>query len=145
MIYVCHVYTFRIFYGYGHFRLGGNQFYWLKTIQLSDDQFNSAIHLVISNIESVVSVEEQSQNFLLRQELLEYLIQSLNEITSVTMPTATKPVVHVVCPHCADSEMIEPHLPLHDIIPDGPLVCSLTGQVVTKEHYSCFFRNPLNG
>ena len=138
------MYIFRILYGFGHFRLGGNQFYKLKTVQLSDDRFNSTIHLDISNIESVVSVDERSQNFQLRLELLEYLTQSLDEIINVSMPTATKPVVHVVCPHCSGTEILEPHLPLHDITCDGPLVCSKTGEVVAKEHYSYLLKNPLN-
>ena len=133
----------RILYGYGHFRLGGNQFYQLKTVQLSDDCFNSTIHLVISNIESHVSLDQQSQNFLLRQELLRYLTESLDEITNVCMPTATKPVLHVVCPHCSGPKIIEPHLPIHDVISDGPLVCSNTGKVVSEENYSCVLKNPL--
>ena len=138
------IYVSRILYGYGHFRLGGNQFYMLKTVQISDDRFNSAIHLDISNIEPVVSVDERSQNFRLRLEILEYLTRSLDEITNVCMPTATKPVVHLVCPHCFGSQILEPHLPLHDITSDGPLVCSNTGEVVAKEHYSCLLKNLIN-
>ena len=145
-IFIIFVHIFRILYGYGLFRVGGNQFYKLKTVQLSDgDPFNSAIHLDISNIEPVVSADEQSQNFELRLELLEYLTQSLDEITNVSMPTATKPVVHLVCPHCSGSEISEPHLPLHDVTSGGPLVCSRTGEVVAKEHYTCLLKNPLNG
>jgi len=137
-MYVAKYILFRILYGYGHFRLGRNQRYGLKTVQLSDDQFNSIIQLVISNIQPVDSVEERSQNFLHRQELLEYLSKSLNEIMNVSMPTATKPVVHLVCPHCSGPKIPEPHLPLHDIThADEPLVCSKTGEVVAKEHYSC--------
>ena len=102
------------------------------------------IHLVISNIESGVPVGDKSQNFLLRQDLLEHLKWSLNEITNVSMPTAAKPVVHIVCPHCSEHQ-IEPHLPLHDITPDGPLVCSKSAKIVAKEHYSCFIKNPFNG
>ena len=143
MTHTCYL-SFRILYGYGHFRLGGNQFYWLKTVQLSDDCFNSTIYLIISNIEPSVSLDEQSQNFLLRQELLRYLTESLDEITNVSMQTSTKPVIHVVCPHCSGPKIIEPHLPIHDIIPDGPLVCSKTGQVVAKKHYSCILRNPIH-
>ena len=134
----------RVLYGYGHFRLGGNQFYWLKAIQLSDDRFDSMIHLVISNIQPVVSGSDQSQDFRLRQGLLVHLEHSLLEITGVSMPTASKPVTHIVCPHCSERQ-IEPHLPLHDITPDGPLVCSKTAKPVTKEYYSCLIKNPVNG
>ena len=99
------------------------------------------IHLVISNI---VPGGDKSQNFLLRQDLLEHLKLSLDEITNVSMPTAAKPVVHIVCPHCSEHQ-IEPHLPLHDITPDGPLVCSNSAEVVAKEHYSYLIKNPVNG
>lgn len=142
-MHVC--YAFRILYGYGHFRLGANQFYKLKTVQLSDDWFDSAIQLDISNIEQIDSVDERSQNFPFRLELLEFLTQSLNEIASVSMPTATKHVIHVVCPHCSGPKVLEPHLPIDDIIPNGPLVCSKTGAVVGKEYYLCLLTNPFNG
>jgi len=111
-------------------------------MQLSEDRFKSAIHLDIFFIEPVVSFDEQSQN--LRLELLEYLTQSLDDITNVSMPMATKPVVHLVCPHCSGAKIVEPHLPLSDIIPDGPLVCSRTAKVVHEEHYCCLLKNLQN-
>jgi len=57
-MYVAKYILFIILYGYGHFWLGRNQRYELKTVQLSGDQFNSIIQLVISNIQPVDSDEE---------------------------------------------------------------------------------------
>ena len=66
-------------------------------------------------------------------KLLEYLKQSITEIMDIYIPQATKPNLHVICPHCKEND--PPHIKFNHTT---PVLCCRKGERPKEIARSCY-------
>ena len=121
-----------IYRGIGYFNFKGFK----QSFKLQECQTTSSIKCYITIHEKGVTKQEQQLVMLeQRKDLLSHLKQSINEVHSTYIPSATHPIGYIECP-LQHEENCSPHVRLADISETEEVHCSKChGEVVPPEAY----------
>ena len=92
----------RIQHGLGQFHLGDSQNY-----HLIYEANNYCLKVIVTQLNKVLSPQQQATSFELFLELMIYLEESIHSVINLYIPSTKLPLLYVVCPLC---DVTTPHI-----------------------------------
>ena len=92
----------RIQHGLGQFHLGDSQNY-----HLIYEANKYCLKVIVTQLNTTLSLQEQATSFKLFLELMTYLEKSIHSVINLYIPSTKLPVLYVVCPLC---DVTTPHV-----------------------------------
>ena len=128
IVFIVFMFFHRIRYGFGQFGLGKFQ-----SFHLIYDFDNFCLKLFVSQLKLCLETHKYHSDIIQDYlKLLKHLNECITEIMDFYIPHATKPNLHVMCPHCKDDP---PHIEFDHT---APVLCCRRGdrpREITRSRY----------
>ena len=135
---ISYVFNYSIYRGIGHFNFKSRK----QSFKLQEDKTTSSIKCFITIHQEGAQVSKEKQCVMLeqRQSLLTHLKESINDIHTTYIPSASYPIAYIECP-LSHEEACMPHVRLENISETEDVYCPKSdGKIVPPQAYMMLLR-----